>query len=48
MISTCTCTHKGQDKIHGKGRRVHNKTNNEGYRCTVCKNEKGKIFPKKK
>lgn len=24
MIQNCTCTHSGQDAIHGKGRRVIN------------------------
>lgn len=39
MIITCTCQHKGQDKIHGNGRRAYNKTA-KGFRCTVCKSEK--------
>jgi len=25
-IKKCTCKHDGQDKLHGKGMRVHNKT----------------------
>lgn len=40
-IITCTCTNKGQDELHGKGRRVANYTKGKrapagGYRCTVC------------
>ena len=41
-IMECTCNHDSQDKMYGKGRRVHNvapgsdqkKTNR--FRCTVC------------
>ena len=36
----CECESKFQDKAYGKGKRLHNKTNN-GWRCTVCGNEKG-------
>lgn len=37
MIRNCKCKHEGQDKIHGKGRRVFNKLpHDKGYRCTVC------------
>ena len=37
----CTCHHEYQDKIKGKGMRVHNyaeKVNqgDGGWRCTVC------------
>jgi len=45
-IKKCTCKHDGQDKLHGKGMRVHNKTKiGKGstevkYRCTVCKTER--------
>ena len=39
MIIGCTCSHDGQDKLHGKGQRVHNTCKN-GYRCTVCSKEK--------
>jgi len=40
-IGTCICTHKQQDKLHGKFRRVMNKTKKLSgteylYRCTVC------------
>jgi hypothetical protein len=49
----CTCTSTFQDKKYGKGRRYHNKTNNEGvYRCTVCGKENNKsgvaVMKKKK
>lgn len=53
MILRCTCQHEGkglaengrQDSIHGKGRRVHNKTRKYSgsqpiYRCTVCGKER--------
>lgn len=39
MIVNCTCNHEAQDLLHGKGRRVANKTkqtNPDKYRCTVC------------
>lgn len=39
MIKSCTCKHKYQDKKHGKGKRVFNKTgdkNPDTYRCSVC------------
>lgn len=36
MIATCTCTHKGQDELHGRGKRVFN-LGKTSYRCTVCK-----------
>jgi len=45
MIIKCSCKHEGQDKLHGKGMRVHNicKLDDDtmnGLRCTVCLNEK--------
>ena len=44
MILKCTCYHPAQDKLNGKGKRVHNKMNRtvggQKYRCTVCKNER--------
>ena len=40
MILKCSCKNEHQDKLHGKGRRVHNKTAKGSYRCTVCKTEK--------
>ncbi len=43
MIKRCSCKHLGQDKIHGKGRRVHNEAKGNGnttiFRCTVCLKE---------
>lgn len=40
-IKVCTCENKGQDVLHGKYRRVHNKCDASGHwRCTVCTNEK--------
>ena len=46
-IKKCTCKHKYQDKIYGKGNRVHNEIGSnvcvgklKGYRCTVCENVK--------
>jgi hypothetical protein len=41
MILNCKCNHVSQDTIHGKSKRVHNKTGKDTYRCTVCGNEKG-------
>lgn len=42
MIRKCTCTHKGQDSIYGKGMRVFNDATKESkYRCTVCLKEEG-------
>jgi len=43
MILPCTCKHEGQDKLHGKGNRVHNPHVNNMVlygRCTVCLNSK--------
>jgi hypothetical protein len=45
MILGCKCKHDEQDRLHGKGKRVHNKTlkgskmNKATYRCTVCVSE---------
>lgn len=42
MIKKCSCDHKGQDKLHGEGNRVHNETGDgKKLRCTVCGKEKG-------
>jgi len=41
-ILPCSCKNEGQDKLHGKGKRVMNETskslgdNTHEYRCTVC------------
>lgn len=40
MITQCVCTHLDQDKLHGRGYRVHNETKKHTARCTVCKIEK--------
>ena len=45
MILQCTCIHPYQDKLYGRGKRVHNQMQRSGgasikYRCTVCKNER--------
>jgi hypothetical protein len=44
VIYTCKgrCTHDGQDRLHGKGRRVLNhvpggQKKPEEFRCTVCR-----------
>ena len=39
-IKKCDCKHEYQDRKHGKGNRVMNKTANDNYRCTVCKKER--------
>lgn len=41
MILSCGCDHKGQDALHGQGRRVFNLTTKgqagqKVFRCTVC------------
>ena len=40
MIKKCSCSHKGQDSLHGTGNRVMNFARNAGsggmWRCTVC------------
>lgn len=43
MILTCTCSNEGQDKLHGKKKRVFNRTRKSDgklFRCTVCLKEK--------
>lgn len=43
MITTCTCTHKDQDRLHGKNQRVFTpfgKADKKAYRCTVCRSVK--------
>ena len=45
MLLKCKCKHEMQDKLHGNGIRVHNKTikgknMKDNYRCTVCGNER--------
>ena len=44
IIRKCTCDHAGQDRLHGAGKRVMNKTTKKieerpVYRCTVCGKE---------
>jgi hypothetical protein len=46
MIKLCTCEHKGQDRLHGRGMRVFNECKGQAgraddgerkaLRCTVC------------
>lgn len=43
MILVCGCSHAYQDKVYGKGKRVHNQLGPKKkgtYRCTVCVKEK--------
>lgn len=45
MILPCDCKHDAQDKLHGKGKRVHNRMaikthGGEEARCTVCQKVK--------
>lgn len=35
-ILPCTCVHEEQDKLYGKGKRVHNVNENGDAFCTVC------------
>jgi len=43
MVKRCNCQHKSQDKLYGKGNRVHNigrgRNNEKTHRCTVCGKE---------
>ena len=45
LILPCSCKHTTQDKMYGKGNRVHNmimnpeKHGGATWRCTVCKRE---------
>ncbi len=39
-ILKCSCQHEYQDKVYGKGMRVHTKCN-KGHRCTICGNVHG-------
>ena len=40
VILRCSCEHEYQDRVYGKGARVHNamkkKSGKITYRCTVC------------
>lgn len=50
-ILKCTCQSEYQDSVYGKGNRVMNpygKSQDSGYRCTVCGREGGSATPKKK
>lgn len=49
-VLSCNCPNEQQDKIHGRGLRVHNlaKPTNPVMRCTVCSNEKAASVPAKK
>jgi hypothetical protein len=44
-IMKCECKHEEQDKLYGKGMRVHNPAPQKGaspnrVRCTVCRKER--------
>lgn len=39
-ILRCTCKHEYQDKIHGRGLRVHTMKADKKYVCTVCRTER--------
>lgn len=39
-VLSCSCINEGQDKMYGKGRRLHNKMKDGSFRCTVCRKEK--------
>lgn len=38
-IINCNCVNPQQDKIHGSGKRVANKTAKDYWRCTSCGKE---------
>lgn len=45
-IMKCTCAHEYQDRVYGKSMRLFNpigKSQDSGYRCTVCGKEIGNI-----
>lgn len=35
-VLSCNCEHADQDKIYGKGKRLHNVTKDGDAYCTVC------------
>jgi hypothetical protein len=38
-VQSCSCKHNDQDRMYGKGKRLHNQTrgnNRSEWRCTVC------------
>ena len=35
-IKASKCKHEEQDKLHGKGMRVHTESSKYGEKCTVC------------
>lgn len=43
IVRKCTCNHAQQDKMYGKGQRLHNIVDGEKHtvkgRCTVCEKE---------
>ena len=39
-VLTCDCICPQQDKLYGKGKRLHNKTKNDEWRCTSCRKER--------
>lgn len=39
-ILACSCVHDYQDKVYGKGHRVHNLTKSNTWRCSVCDKDK--------
>ena len=43
LVLRCHCKHEFQDKVYGKGLRLHNaKKEGDKFTCTVCRNERGK------
>lgn len=48
QIRKCSCSNVMQDKLHGAGRRVMNKTAQSGvWRCTVCEKTSSGLDKKK-
>lgn len=40
-VLSCTCEHRAQDRLYGKGKRLFNERaadqkNSRSFRCTVC------------
>lgn len=36
MVKRCDCENEYQDKMYGKGNRIHNLTKVGAYRCSIC------------
>lgn len=51
LVMPCDCEHPAQDKMYGRGRRVHNQKGQKNagkVACTVCGREKTAFVEAKK